>query len=155
VAIGVPLNEAMSRFPRVFSRQITAMIKAGETSGKVPEVFESLSGYYEWLDQLSGDIRQALIYPVMVVSASLMLVLMLFTFVVPRFVSLLTDLHLKIPVLTRIVMTISNGLLHGMACAVGFRDRYPVAFKLACACRHRTSVRYGPQCRSRFLDRSS
>jgi len=131
VAIGVPLNEAMRRFPRVFSRQITAMIKAGETSGKVPEVFESLSGYYEWLDQLTGDIRQALIYPMMVVSAALMLVLMLFTFVVPRFVGLLTDLHLKIPVLTRIVMTISNALLHGWPALLALGIGLPLVFKLS------------------------
>lgn len=131
VAIGVPLNEAMNRYPKIFSRQITAMIKAGETSGKVPEVFESLSGYYEWLDQLTGDIRQALIYPMMVMSASLMLVLMLFTFVVPRFVSLLTDLHLKIPLLTQIVMTISNGLLKGWPVLLAIAFGLPIAFKLA------------------------
>ena len=61
VAIGVPLNQAMARYPKTFSRQITAMVEAGEVSGKLPEVFESLSSYYEWLDQLTGDIRQALI----------------------------------------------------------------------------------------------
>jgi type II secretory pathway component PulF len=131
VAIGVPLNEAMARYPRVFSRQITAMVKAGEASGRVPEVFESLSEYYEWLDQLTGDIRQALIYPVMVISASLLLVLMLFTFVVPRFVSLLTDLHLKIPVLTQIVMTISHALLRGWPVLLGVGVGVPIAFKAA------------------------
>lgn len=131
VAIGVPLNEAMARFPRVFSRQITAMIKAGETSGRVPEVFESLSGYYEWLDQLTSDIRQALIYPMMVMSASLMLVLLLFTFVVPRFVSLLTELHLKIPLLTQIVMTISGGLIQCWPILLGAIFVAPIAWKAA------------------------
>jgi type IV pilus assembly protein PilC len=131
VAIGEPLNEAMNRYPRVFSRQITAMIKAGEASGRVPEVFDSLSGYYEWLDQLTGDIRQALIYPVMVMGASLSLVLMLFTFVVPRFVSLLTELHLKIPLLTRIVMTISQGMLRGWPVLLGLAIALPLAWKIA------------------------
>ena len=131
VAIGVPLNEAMARFPRVFSRQITAMIKAGEASGRVPEVFDSLSGYYEWLDQLTSEIRQALIYPIMVMGASLMLVLLLFTFVVPRFVSLLTELHLKIPLLTRIVMTISHGLLHSWPIVLGVIVAIPISWKAA------------------------
>lgn len=111
VAIGVPLNKAMARYPRVFSRQITAMVEAGEISGKLPEVFESLSSYYEWLDQLTGDIRQALIYPLMVMSASMALVIMLFTFVVPRFVGLLTELNLKVPMLTRVVMAISQAMV--------------------------------------------
>lgn len=131
VAIGVPLNEAMNRFPRIFSRQITAMIKAGEASGKVPEVFESLGGYYEWLDGLTGDIRQALIYPMMVMGASLLLVLMLFTFVVPRFVSLLTDLHLEIPLLTQIVMAISNALLNGWPVLLAVIIGAPIVFKFA------------------------
>jgi len=131
VAIGEPLNEAMNRFPRVFSRQITAMIKAGEASGRVPEVFDSLSGYYEWLDQLTSEIRQALIYPLMVMGASLSLVLLLFTFVVPRFVSLLTDLHLKIPVLTRLVMWVSTTLLHSWPVLLGAMILVPLAWKFA------------------------
>jgi len=97
----------------------------------VPEVFESLSGYYEWLDGLTGDVRQALIYPMMVMTASLLLVLMLFTFVVPRFVTLLTDLHLKVPLLTQIVMTISNGLLKGWPVLLAVVVGTPIVFKVA------------------------
>ena len=131
VAIGEPLNEAMNRYPRVFSRQITAMIKAGEASGRVPEVFESLSGYYEWLDQITGEIRQALIYPLGVLAASSSLVLLLFTFVVPRFVGLLTELHLKVPLLTQIVMAISHGLLRSWPVLLGVLLVAPAACKLA------------------------
>lgn len=111
VSIGVPLNQAMAQFPRCFPPQTVAIVQAGEVSGKLPEVFESLSAYYEWLDGLVSDIRQALIYPVMIMSAAFALVLLLFTFVVPRFVSLLTELSLEIPLMTRIVMGISNVLL--------------------------------------------
>jgi type II secretory pathway component PulF len=97
----------------------------------VPEVFDSLSSYYEWLDQLTGEIRQALIYPIMVMSASMMLVLMLFTFVVPRFVSLLTELHLKIPVLTQIVMAISQGLLRSWPILLVLIVAVPIGWKFA------------------------
>ena len=131
VAIGVPLHQAMTKFPRVFSRQITAMIEAGEASGRMPEVFESLSGYYEWLDQLTSDIRQALIYPAMVLTASLGLVLMLFTFVVPQFVSLLLDLHLKVPLLTRAVMAVSHALVHGWPVLLAIFVGGPLVLKAA------------------------
>ena len=113
VTIGVQLHQAMAMYPRSFPPQIVAIVQAGEISGHMPEAFESLSSYYEWLDQLMGDIRQALIYPLMVTGASLALVLMLFTFVVPRFVSLLTDLSLGVPFITRVTIWISNMLLHG------------------------------------------
>ena len=131
VAIGEPLNEAMNNYPRVFSRQITAMIKAGEASGRVSEVFDSLSSYYEWLDQLTSEIRQALIYPVMVIGASMSLVLLLFTFVVPRFVTLLTELHLKIPVLTQIVMWLSQALLRSWPVIVAALVALPLVWKFA------------------------
>lgn len=131
VAIGVPLHQAMAKYPRVYSRQVTSMIEAGEISGKLPDVFESLSSYYEWLDQLTGDIRQALIYPVMVMIAALALVTLLFTFVVPKFVELLTGLSLKVPLLTRIVMSISQTLIHGWPIIVAIVFGGPIVFKIA------------------------
>jgi type II secretory pathway component PulF len=131
VAIGVPLNQAMARYPKTFSRQITAMVEAGEVSGKLPDVFESLSSYYEWLDQLTGDIRQALIYPLMVMAAASGLVLLLFTFVVPRFVGLLTELNLKVPILTRIVMTISQVLIQYWPVLLIIAVGIPVGLKIA------------------------
>jgi type II secretory pathway component PulF len=131
VTSGVPLHQAMAEFPRVFSPEITAIVQAGEISGRMPEVFESLSAYYEWLDQLIGDVRQALIYPLMVISASMALVLMLFTFVVPKFVGLLTDLHLKVPMLTKIVMSISNALIHGWPLVIAVVVGLPILLKVA------------------------
>ncbi len=131
VAIGMPLNQSMASYPRVFSLETRAIVQAGEVSGRLPEVFESLTGYYEWLDGLIGEIRQALIYPLMVMGASMALVVMLFTFVVPKFVGLLTDLSLKVPLLTRIVMVISNALVHGWPVLLVIVVGIPVGFKMA------------------------
>lgn len=131
VAIGVPLHQAMQRFPKTFSKQITAMVEAGEVSGKLPDVFESLSGYYEWLDQLTADTRQALVYPVMVMCAASALVLLLFTFVVPRFVGLLIDLNLRVPALTRVMMAISEVLVNHWYVLVAVLVGAPVGLKLA------------------------
>ncbi len=131
VAIGMPLNQSMAAYPKVFSAETMAIVQAGEVSGKLPEVFESLTGYYEWLDGLVGEIRQALIYPLMVIGASMALVVMLFTFVVPKFVGLLTDLNLQVPLLTRIVMVISNALVNGWPVLLLIIVGIPVGFKLA------------------------
>jgi len=131
VTIGVQLHQAFAMFPRCFPPQIVAIVQAGEVSGHMPEAFESLSGYYEWLDQLVGDIRQALIYPLMVSGAALALVLMLFTLVVPRFVTLLTDLSLGVPLITRITITISNLLLHGWPVILGVAVATYVGVKMA------------------------
>jgi len=130
VTVGVPLHAAMEGFPRVFSRQVVAMVQAGEVSGQMPEVFKSLSDYYEWFDGLMAEIRQALIYPVIVICAATGLVVLLFTFVVPRFVSLLTDLSLQVPTLTHVVMSISNILVGGWPWLLGLAIATPIALKL-------------------------
>lgn len=131
VSIGVPLHAAMEAYPRVFSRQIVAMVQAGEVSGQMPEVFKSLSDYYEWFDGLMAEIRQALIYPIIVVVAAAGLVILLFTFVVPRFVALLTDLSLQVPMLTRIVMGISEVMVGGWPWLLGAAIAAPVMLRLA------------------------
>jgi type II secretory pathway component PulF len=131
IVVGVPLHQSMARFPRVFPAAITAVVQAGEVSGRLPDVFESLCSYQEWLDGLVADIRQALIYPVMVMSAALALVLLLFTLVVPRFVVLLTDLSLEVPLLTRVVMGISQVLLQAWPVLVALLVGGPVLLKIA------------------------
>ncbi len=119
LTLGVQLHQALAMFPRSFPPQVVAIVHAGEVSGHLPESFEGLSSYYEWLDRLISEIRQALIYPLMVTGAACALVLLLFTFIVPRFVGLLTDLALGVPLVTRITITISNTLLHGWPFILG------------------------------------
>lgn len=131
VAIGVPLHQAFEAYPRIFTPEICAVIEAGEVSGKLPEVFESLQAYYEWLDQLLGEIRHALIYPVIVMVASLGLVLMLFTVVVPKFVGLLQQLALEVPALTRVVMSLSQVLVHWWPVVVGLAVALPLLARWA------------------------
>jgi type II secretory pathway component PulF len=121
----------MATFPRVFSNQVIAMIQAGEVSGRLPEVFESLSAYYEWMDGLVAEIRQALIYPVIVLIAASGLVAMLFTFVIPKFVGLLSDLSVEIPMLTRVVMGISDFFVAFWPLIFGSAIAIPIAVKFA------------------------
>jgi type IV pilus assembly protein PilC len=128
---GVPLHQALAAHPRVFSRQAVAVVQAGEISGRLAEVFQSLSAYYEWVDQLVSDIRQALIYPVVVSSTSLGLVLLLFTLVVPRFVTLLQGLGMRVPFLTQVVMRISHYLVADWPGLLVLAVVLPTAFKLA------------------------
>jgi type II secretory pathway component PulF len=131
VSIGVPLHRAMRDYPRVFTPEITAVIEAGEISGQLPEVFASLQAYFEWCDQLVADIRQALMYPVIVMCAAGGLVLMLFTLVVPKFVALLGQLSLDVPLLTKIVMTLSQVLLRGWPVLLALAVGIPVLLKFA------------------------
>lgn len=107
VESGSTLYEAMVR-QKVFSRQFASLVKAGESSGTLPESFAELRRYLEWQEQVLADVRQATIYPAVVLVVVCAFVLILFTFVVPRFVSLLTAAKVDLPLPTVIVFGISD-----------------------------------------------
>lgn len=108
VEAGTPLHEAMSTHPRQFPTQMVNLIKAGEESGTLTETFKELERYLDWLDHIRGDVRQATIYPSIVITAVLGLMILLFSFVIPRFIPVLRDLHVPLPTLTVIVISISE-----------------------------------------------
>jgi type II secretory pathway component PulF len=128
---GVALHQAMAAQPRVFSPQVVALVQAGEVSGQLPEVFASLTGYLQWLDELVSDIRQALVYPLIVTVATLGLIVGLFTLVVPRFVELLQGLSLQTPLLTRGVMAVSRLLVLGWPALLAVAVGLPLLLRLA------------------------
>lgn len=108
VEAGSPLHAAMSHHPTIFPPQITNLVQAGEESGTLTETFKELERYLDWVDQIRGDIRQATIYPVIVLVAVMGLLVLLFTFVIPRFVPILEDLHIPLPMITLLVIGISR-----------------------------------------------
>lgn len=110
VEAGNLFSDSLAHYPKIFSGHIVRMIKAGESSGNLPETFEELIRYMEWQEALKKDVRQATAYPITVLSVLTVFILILFTFVVPRFIKLLTDLNAPLPFPTRMVMVISNFL---------------------------------------------
>lgn len=108
VESGEPLADGMARFPGVFASHFTSLIRAAESSGTVPEAFLELKRYLEWQEQIIADIRQATIYPAIVLAVVCLFVLVLFTFVVPKFVTLLTVAKVSLPLITRVVFSVSD-----------------------------------------------
>lgn len=107
VEAGSSLHEAMLLHP-VFSRQFVSLIEAGEKSGTLPESFVELQKYLEWQDQIIADVRQATIYPAIVFFIVCVFVMILFTFVVPRFASLLSLTKVALPLPTQIIFAVSG-----------------------------------------------
>ncbi len=105
---GLPLADAMQRFPRYFENGMTSLIRAGEQSGALPEAFAELKRYLEWQEQIASDVKQATIYPAIVMITTAIFVLVLFTFVVPRFVGLLKVAKVALPLPTKIVFGVSD-----------------------------------------------
>lgn len=108
VEAGMPLHEAFEKYPKVFTAQIVSLVKAGEESSALPEAFLELKRYMEWQEQIVADVRQATIYPTIVFCVVCVFVLLLFTFVIPKFVLLLSAANVPLPLATRIVFGVSD-----------------------------------------------
>lgn len=105
---GLRFHEALARYPGVFSKEFVGIIKAGEASSKLPETFRDLKHYQEWVDKVIQEVRQATLYPMIVLSVISVFVLALFTFIVPKFATLLTRLHVPLPMITQVIFGVSE-----------------------------------------------
>ena len=101
VASGATLNEAMAQFPKAFPTVVLALIKVAEKSGSLTQICDELRSYISWLDKLSGEIRQALIYPTLLIVATILFIFIIFTFVMPKFIKILEEIKVPLPWLTK------------------------------------------------------
>lgn len=105
---GSNLSDAMAKHPKAFSELYVNILKAGETSGEVDRVLGEIGRFLEWQEELRANIKQITIYPIVVFSAVVVLVGYLFTFVFPKFIVILQQLKVPLPLPTIIVIAISN-----------------------------------------------
>jgi type IV pilus assembly protein PilC len=108
VQAGASLAEALSRHPRAFNRLYCAMVKAGEAAGILDAIMLRLADYQEKSVALRRRITSALSYPALVMFVALGALVALFTFVVPTFSSMLSELGAKLPWSTQMVIALSD-----------------------------------------------
>ncbi|MFW2331173.1 MAG: type II secretion system F family protein [Nitrospinota bacterium] len=105
---GELLHTALKKHNKVFPERLLYMIQAGEASGNLPETFKQSGDYLVWLDRLIKDIKQATIYPIAVIGSISIFLTILFTYVIPRFIKILEELKIELPLPTKIVIAISG-----------------------------------------------
>ena len=108
VEAGESLADAMGHNQRMFPTHVMSLIRSAENSGRVPDAFLEISKYLEWQEQIMADIRQATVYPAVVLAVVAAFVFVLFTFVVPKFVALLALAKVGLPLITRVVFSLSE-----------------------------------------------
>lgn len=95
---GRSLADSLATHPEYFSDLFINMVRAGEAGGSLAQVFERLSEFERSRDDLHSYIISSMIYPILLATVGLASILVLLTFVVPRFGSVFEDSHMKIPV---------------------------------------------------------
>lgn len=115
IEAGSALHAAMKQHPNVFPPQVTNLVQAGEESDTLADTFKELERYLDWAEQIRGDVRQATIYPSIVIIAVTGLLILLFTFVIPRFIPILHDLNMPLPFITVLVIGVSEFMVSNWA----------------------------------------
>jgi MSHA biogenesis protein MshG len=108
ISAGSSLSAAFERHPQIFDTLYVSIVRAGETSGNLDRVLADLAAFLEWKIDLRRDVTQAMIYPIMVLTAMAGLVTLLATFVFPQFATVLKQSRGPLPLPTRILFFLSE-----------------------------------------------
>jgi MSHA biogenesis protein MshG len=105
---GLELSIAMRRHPKVFSPFYVSMIQVGEMTGMLEETFLRLYTYIEFDKAMRENIRAAVRYPIFVIVAMAIAIIIVNIFVIPAFVKVFANFHAELPMLTQMLIGFSN-----------------------------------------------
>jgi len=108
VTRGSSLADALALHPDCFNETYVCMVRAGEASGRLGAILDSLAVHSERRAALKGKVVAALIYPAILAAAGLLVVAFLVSFVVPKFAGLLDKSHRGLPLPTAVLMGVSH-----------------------------------------------
>src|SRR6186713_2400040 len=111
---GASLADAMKKNPKVFDPLYTNMIAAGEAGGILDTILKRLATYIEKAVKLKNQVQSAMIYPVAIVVIAGVVVGVILWKVIPTFATLFAGLGAELPLPTRVVIGLSNGLVRFM-----------------------------------------
>jgi len=105
---GVLLSEALGRHPKIFNPLYVAMVRAGEAGGVLEESLERVATQLEADDSLRRQVKAAMMYPAVVLSFAIIVLIALITFIVPVFVGVFKDFGGELPAITKFTVGLSN-----------------------------------------------
>ena len=108
---GISLSQSVSKFPKQFNNLFTNMVKAGEASGSLDTVLERLANSMEKAEAIKGKVKNAMVYPIVVLVIAFSILFLLLTFVIPQFVKMFNDSGIPLPLITRMVVGASDWMV--------------------------------------------
>src|SRR6185436_8989330 len=104
---GRSLADSLATHPDYFTDLYINMVRAGEASGALASIFERLAEFERSRDDLRNFIISSMIYPALLAAVGLVSIVILITFVVPKFATIFSDPRIKVPLPTQIMMSAS------------------------------------------------
>ncbi|OGD70445.1 hypothetical protein A3I18_01475, partial [Candidatus Campbellbacteria bacterium RIFCSPLOWO2_02_FULL_35_11] len=117
---GSSISQALAKHPKIFSTFYVNMVRAGEESGKLNETFLYLANHLDRSYELTSKAKSALVYPSFVMVVFAVVMILMFTMVIPKLSAILLESGAEIPFFTKIVMGISDFLInYGLFLMIG------------------------------------
>jgi len=105
---GISLSDALSDHPAIFSELFVSMVKVGEESGTLEEVLNVLSMQLQREHELKSKIKNAMIYPGIILAVMILVGLIMITFVIPNLKIFFTTLNIDLPFYTKILLWVGD-----------------------------------------------
>ena len=108
---GKSLSQALDNHPEAFDKVMVSLVRAGEESGRLDEVFHNIANALKWQDEIVSQTIRAILYPAFVLTVVMGVVTFMMIYLVPRLVGFLTGLGHEIPLHTRLLIATSNAFV--------------------------------------------
>ena len=108
VEAGISLSDALEKHPKVFSKLYVSMVAAGELGGILDAVLNRLAMQLEKDDSIRRAVKSAMVYPILIASFAIVVLMGMVLFLIPIFAGMYNDLGGKLPALTRVMVSLSN-----------------------------------------------
>jgi len=112
VSGGLALSQAFAKHPTIFSPFYIYLVRSGEESGKLQEVFTYLADYLERSYYLTSKARNAMIYPAFVLSAFVVVLIVMLVVIIPRLIKIFEETNQEVPAFTKFIIGLSSFLQH-------------------------------------------
>ena len=105
---GQSFSSALAQYPKIFDNLFVAMIKAGEASGQLEEILQNLTNEMGRRQKLASRLRNALIYPSVILVLMAIVGVIMMVFVIPKLMAIFESMHARLPLATRLIIQISS-----------------------------------------------
>ena len=105
---GTGLSDALRDFPDIFDEVFVGLVKAGEKTGNLADVFHHIANHLKWLDNINGTIKKATYYPVFLLVIMCVVIGVMMTFVIPQLSRFLIAQGFELPIHTKALISTSE-----------------------------------------------
>ncbi len=102
---GQPLADSLARHPKIFSSMVINVVRVGEVSGNLEDTLLNLAVQLKKDHELLRKTKGAMIYPSIVLTAMVLVMIVMFTFVLPKLTVMFEEFDVELPVLTRMILS--------------------------------------------------